>query len=162
MEAVLGKVVGCAPEAEPAVVADVWLAAYPDSTPAVAAEAAPLLAARLGASGDAARRVCMVAAELAKEEDNRDVLGAALVEPLVQVVKRATEARDRLTRHQALRALGNLCYEHNDNRTRVLECGGVTVILQSVAIFQQELEVFFFKKKERKRKERRKKKKERR
>lgn len=126
------------------VVNRVWRPVFSMNTPAVAREAVPLIARRLKADPAielaSARRLCMLVAELAKDQESRAELGPELIEPCVQLVARATDSKDQATRFQALRALGNMCFDHDENRHRVLDCHGVAVILESINVFQRDLE----------------------
>ena len=121
--------------------------------------ALPPLAAALAASHAspaAAANAAAVVAAACKADDAREAAGreadGALVAALVQALRHAAgqpqqpatagEAEAEagpaappllLLRTQVLRALGNLCYEHEDNRRRVRSAGGVAALGAALA-----------------------------
>lgn len=104
---------------------------------------ADALCARLAAADlqDAAAAAEAVA-ELGKDEASRDAVGAkgAVWEALVALLLRTSGDGMAFTpaRRQALRAIGNLCYDHDENRKRLLDAGGVTAMARAMAALTEQ------------------------
>jgi len=95
-----------------------------------------LCAQLAGVDLQAAAAAAEALAELGKDEAAREAFGgAAGVWPaLVGLLLRANgEAGFPAARQQALRAIGNLCYEHEANRKRLLDAGGVEALAGALA-----------------------------
>eukprot|EP00050_Salpingoeca_kvevrii_P008046 m.300329 g.300329 ORF g.300329 m.300329 type:complete len:626 (+) comp14422_c0_seq1:105-1982(+) len=105
------------------------------------ADGAAALKTALGKSSSGDALVLSIVAELAKNEALREPLGEhGIVAATVEALNRAaadkpedSEARAlcRAAQVHALRALGNLCFDHNANRERLRDAGGLGAI-QSV------------------------------
>ena len=81
-----------------------------------------------------------IVAELAKSDQCRASLQHLLV-PLTELLKSQNSfntATDVV--YQALRAIGNICYENDDARNLFLEAGGIASLLETVAISHRTLD----------------------
>eukprot|EP00053_Salpingoeca_punica_P014373 m.130646 g.130646 ORF g.130646 m.130646 type:complete len:653 (+) comp16439_c0_seq2:241-2199(+) len=86
-----------------------------------------------GATLDGRAKIAEVVAELAKDEAARGILGeAGLPAACVETLKLAAAAHHTPARIQAFRAIGNLCFDHDANRTRMLEAGGAAALVQAL------------------------------
>eukprot|EP00049_Salpingoeca_infusionum_P019541 m.362338 g.362338 ORF g.362338 m.362338 type:complete len:590 (-) comp20372_c0_seq1:172-1941(-) len=83
-------------------------------------------------SGSEAQSLTFVylVAELAKAESARTSLGASKL-LIAHLLKTIRDTDNMLLRHQAFRAIGNLCYEHENNRKEFHEGGGVDALQQA-------------------------------
>lgn len=94
-----------------------------------------LKAALSSASLKEAGQACRAVAELAKNPDNRGPLGeAGLVAACCAVMDRASETSDIVSIGQSARAIGNLCFDHNENRQQVLKCGGAAILSRAMVV----------------------------
>jgi hypothetical protein len=75
-------------------------------------------------------------ADLVKEEGVRDRIGAqtSVYTGLISVVSRSS--KPSFAKQQALRAIGNLCYDHDENRARFAAAGGVGAIIAALEALQ--------------------------
>ena len=87
------------------------------------------------AGDDAA--ACKSAAQYAREPGNRDALGEAGVPPLCVAALSGAVTDGQLASGpvatHALRAIGNLCFDHDANRAAVLEAGGAAAMAAAAA-----------------------------
>ena len=67
-----------------------------------------------------------IVADLAKHECNRDALGVSgLIPACITLITQGLEINAWISVTQGCRALGNMCFEHDANRRRVLDARGV-------------------------------------
>jgi hypothetical protein len=94
------------------------------------------LASALLGSDDVAGATAKQIADLVKEEDVRNRIGAqaAVYTGLVSLVSRSS--KPSFAKQQALRAIGNLCFDHDDNRARFAAAGGVSAIIGALEALQ--------------------------
>eukprot|EP00045_Choanoeca_perplexa_P007989 m.73153 g.73153 ORF g.73153 m.73153 type:complete len:603 (+) comp14310_c0_seq1:109-1917(+) len=78
---------------------------------------------------------CNVLASVFKDEAARDLVEqhTALQQAVVQALGQATDAQDSAARIQVLRAIGNMCYDHDGNRKALREQDGVTQLTKAMA-----------------------------
>jgi hypothetical protein len=102
------------------------------SVPDVEALCASLSSANLG---DEAASVCQQVAELAKNEHVRTPLGeGGALARCCDLLQRASETGERKTLVQAARAIGNLCFDHPENRKRVLASGAIGALAKVMLV----------------------------
>eukprot|EP00048_Salpingoeca_helianthica_P016539 m.232878 g.232878 ORF g.232878 m.232878 type:complete len:559 (-) comp18898_c0_seq1:37-1713(-) len=78
---------------------------------------------------------CQQIAELAKQEEVRTPLGeGGVLVKCCDVLCRASEAGERRTLVQAARAIGNMCFDHPENRKRVLASGAVSALAKVMLV----------------------------
>ena len=77
-----------------------------------------------------------VLADLAREKDTRNIIGASsLIEFCVSILRMAAWDAGVPTKLQTLRVIGNLCFDNDQNRAIVIANNAVPVIMQTVNDF---------------------------
>eukprot|EP00041_Stephanoeca_diplocostata_P020091 m.442194 g.442194 ORF g.442194 m.442194 type:complete len:510 (-) comp21472_c0_seq2:583-2112(-) len=72
-------------------------------------------------------------ATLARHEEYRSDIGnSAIIGELIEILKRMKSAWNENLCANTLRALGNLCFDHDDNREKVIACDGASQIVEIV------------------------------
>ncbi|CAG8566961.1 6037_t:CDS:10 [Paraglomus brasilianum] len=86
---------------------------------------------------DQVRKAGQLCAELAKNEKARDPIGSSgAIELLVTFLTLNTTTEFPLVDHHCLRAIANLCIDHEQNRKRMLDVGGVKAALQILTKYE--------------------------